>query len=119
MQFIFFMTLPGLVVVLTLLAFVDQLLMRMGRAGVLPWRNNARQGQISATGFEQLHASLSPGKQHELKERQSALVLPDNEDDGAPPNGTTVDLAGGTAVVRLPRSDRQRGRSSSDDTRST
>jgi len=103
MQFVFFMTLPGLVVVLTLLAFADLLLVRVGRAGVLPWRNSARQGQISATGFEQLHASLSPGKQNELKERQSALVMPDNEDDGAPPNRTTVDLDGGTAVVRIPR----------------
>jgi hypothetical protein len=100
-EFVFFMTLPGLVVALTLLAFVDQLLLRAGRAGALPWRNGARQSQISATGFEQLHASLSPGKQHELKERQSALVLPDNEDDGAPPNRTTVDLDGGTAVVRM------------------
>ncbi|MDK0524550.1 DUF6191 domain-containing protein [Streptomyces sp. ML-6] len=103
MQFIALMTLPGLVIVLTLLAFVDQLLLRAGRAGVLPWRNGARQGQISATGFEQLHASLSPGKQNELKERQSALVMPDNEDDGAPPHRTTVDLTAGTAVVRLPR----------------
>jgi len=90
--------------VLTLLAFVDQLLLRAGRAGVLPWRNSGRQGQISATGFEQLHASLSPGKQNELKERQAALVLPDNKDDGAPPNRTTVDLDGGTAAVRMPRS---------------
>lgn len=103
MAFVFFMTLPGLVVALTLVAFVDQLLLRAGRAGVLPWRNGARQGQISATGFEQLHASLSPGKQNELKERQSALVMPDNEDDGAPPNRTRVDLDGGTAVVRMPR----------------
>ncbi|MEU3778172.1 DUF6191 domain-containing protein [Streptomyces sp. NPDC032472] len=103
MRFIAFMTLPGLVVVLTLLAFVDQLLLRAGRAGALPWRNGARQGQVAATGFEQLHASLSPGKQNELKERQSALVMPDNEDDGAPPNRTTVDLAAGTAVVRMPR----------------
>ncbi|MFF3538443.1 DUF6191 domain-containing protein [Streptomyces sp. NPDC002466] len=87
MQFIAFMTLPGLVIVLTLLAFVDQLLLRAGRAGVLPWRNGARQGQISATGFEQLHASLSPGKQNELKERQSALIMPDNEDDGGPDRG--------------------------------
>ncbi len=63
----------------------------------------AREGQISATGFELRHASLSPGKQHELDERQSALVVPDNEDDGAPPRTTTVDLTGGTAVVRLPR----------------
>ncbi|WP_328395902.1 DUF6191 domain-containing protein [Streptomyces sp. NBC_00390] len=103
MQTVFLMTLPGLVIALTLLAFVDQLLLRAGRAGALPWRNSARQGQISATGFEQLHASLSPGKQNEPKERQSALVMPDNEDDGAPPNRTTVDLDGGTAVVRMPR----------------
>ncbi|MGW2464540.1 DUF6191 domain-containing protein [Streptomyces sp. NPDC001761] len=101
MTFLVFMTLPGLVILLTALAFVDQLLLRGGRAGVLPWRNGARQGQISATGFEQLHASLSPGKQRELKERQSALVLRDDEEDGAPPSRTTVDLDGGTAVVRM------------------
>ncbi|MEU5308881.1 DUF6191 domain-containing protein [Streptomyces sp. NPDC021562] len=101
MQFVFFMTLPGLVVVLTVLAFADQLLLRAGRAGMLPWRNAARQGQISATGFEQLHAALSPGKQHELKERQSSLVLRDDEEDGAPPR-SAVDLTAGTAVIRLP-----------------
>ena len=100
MQFVFFMTLPGLVVLLTALAFLDQLLLKMGRAGMLPWRNSGRQGQISATGFEQLHASLSPGKQTELKERQSALVMRDDEEDGAPP-WSTVDLRAGTAVIRL------------------
>ncbi|MFC7304525.1 DUF6191 domain-containing protein [Streptomyces monticola] len=102
MEFVVFMTLPGLVILLTLVAFADQLLMRAGRAGVLPWRNSARQGQISATGFEQLHASFSPGKQNELKERQSALLQRDDEEDGAPPHRTSVDLDGGTAVVRLP-----------------
>jgi hypothetical protein len=100
-QVVFFLTLPGLVVVLTVLAFVDQLLLRAGRAGVLPWRNAGRQGQVSATGFEQLHAALSPGKQHELKERQSALVMRDDEEDGAPPR-STVDLTSGKAVIRLP-----------------
>ncbi|MFD4692702.1 DUF6191 domain-containing protein [Streptomyces sp. NPDC058463] len=106
MEFAVFMTLPGLVVVLTVLAFVDQLLLRAGRAGVLPWRNGARQGQISATGFEQLHASFSPGKQSELKERQSALLMRDDEEDGAPPNRTTVDLDGGTVVIRMPQAGR-------------
>ncbi|MBA2947385.1 DUF6191 domain-containing protein [Streptomyces himalayensis] len=106
MGFLVFMTLPGLVILLTLLAFADQVLLRAGRAGLLPWRNSARQGQISATGFEQLHASLSPGKQNELKERQSALVMRDDEEDGAPANRTTVDLERGTAVVRA----RQAGR---------
>ncbi|MEV6579917.1 DUF6191 domain-containing protein [Streptomyces sp. NPDC051582] len=103
MEFAVFVTLPGLVVVLTVLAFADQLLLRAGRAGVLPWRNSVRQGQVSATGFEQLHASFSPGKQNELKERQSALVLRDDEEDGAPPNRTSVDLESGVAVVRMPR----------------
>lgn len=103
MGFAVFMTLPGLVILLTAVAFVDQLLLRAGRAGLLPWRNSrVRHGQISATGFEQLHASFSPGKQNELKERQSSLVLRDDEEDGAPPNRTTVDLAGGVAVVRMP-----------------
>jgi hypothetical protein len=101
MEFAVFMTLPGLVIVLTVVAFTDQLLLRAGRAGLLPWRQGGRQGQVSATGFEQLHASFSPGKQSELKERQSALVMRDDEEDGAPPHHTTVDLAGGVAVVRL------------------
>ncbi|MFF3859585.1 DUF6191 domain-containing protein [Streptomyces sp. NPDC002209] len=103
MEFAVFVTLPGLVVLLTALAFADQVLLRAGRAGVLPWRNSVRQGQISATGFEQLHASFSPGKQNELKERQSALVLRDDEEDGAPPHRTTVDLETGIAVVRMPQ----------------
>ncbi|MEV0991500.1 DUF6191 domain-containing protein [Streptomyces sp. NPDC049949] len=106
MEFAVFVTLPGLVVVLTAVAFADQVLLRAGRAGVLPWRNGGRQGQVSATGFEQLHASFSPGKQNELKERQSALVLRDDEEDGAPPNRTTVDLEARIAVVRMSRAER-------------
>ncbi|MFF1837904.1 DUF6191 domain-containing protein [Streptomyces sp. NPDC058231] len=101
MEFVALMTLPGLVIGLTLVAFVDQLMLRAGRAGALPWRNGARRGQVSATGFEQLHATFSPGKQSELKERRSALLLRDDEEDGAPPNRSTVDLDGGHAVIRL------------------
>ncbi len=95
-------TLPGLVILLTVIAIVDQVLLRAGRAGLLPWRNGARTGQVSATGFEQLHGSLSPGKQHELKERESSLVLRDDEDDGAPPHRGPIDLDGGAAVIRPP-----------------
>ncbi|MEU8626401.1 DUF6191 domain-containing protein [Streptomyces sp. NPDC048669] len=102
MEFAAMMTLPGLVICLTAVAFLDQLMLRAGRAGLLPWRNSARQGQVSATGFEQLHATFSPGKQSELKERQSALLLRDDEEDGAPPHRSTVDLDGGLAVIRMP-----------------
>ncbi|MGW4158784.1 DUF6191 domain-containing protein [Streptomyces sp. NPDC004788] len=93
MGFAVFVTLPGLVILLTLLAFGDQILRATGRG--------KRTGQVSATGFEQLHATFSPGKQNELKERQSSLVLRDDEEDGAPPHRSTVDLAGGRAVIRL------------------
>ncbi|MCM2391245.1 DUF6191 domain-containing protein [Streptomyces albipurpureus] len=95
MEFIVFMTLPGLVILLVLIAFADQLLRATGLG--------KRQGQISATGFEQLHATFSAGKQNELRERQSALLLKDDDEDGAPPHRSTVDLDGGRAVVRLPR----------------
>ncbi|MFE1751885.1 DUF6191 domain-containing protein [Streptomyces anandii] len=99
------MTYVRLVIALTVVAFADQLVLRAGRAGLLPWRNSVRQGQISATGFEQLHASFSPGKRNELRERQSSLVMRDDEEDGAPPHRTTVDLDEGVAVVRMPRAD--------------
>ncbi|MCB5166727.1 DUF6191 domain-containing protein [Streptomyces bambusae] len=96
-----FLTLPGLAIALTALAFADFALVRAGRAGLLPARWSGRNGQVSAIGFEQLHASFSPGKQNELKERQSSLVLRADEEDGAPPR-TRVDLDGGKAVIRLP-----------------
>lgn len=51
------------------MAFVDQLFLRAGRAGMLPWRNSARQGQMSSIGFDQLQASFLPGEQNELKGR--------------------------------------------------
>ncbi|KNB52566.1 DUF6191 domain-containing protein [Streptomyces caatingaensis] len=102
MEVVFFMTLPGLVVLLTIVAFADQVLLRAGRAGLLPWRNAGRRGQVSATGFEQLHATFSQGKQNELRERRSSLVMRDDEEDGDPP-WSTVDLAAGKAVIRPPK----------------
>ncbi|MEU5215089.1 DUF6191 domain-containing protein [Streptomyces sp. NPDC020807] len=93
MEFAVFVTLPGLVILLTVIAFADQLLRATGRG--------KRSGQVSSTGFEQLHATFSPGKQNELKERQSSLVMRDDEEDGAPPHHSTVDLKGGRAVIRI------------------
>ncbi|MFJ6216502.1 DUF6191 domain-containing protein [Streptomyces sp. NPDC092296] len=97
------MSIPGLVCLLSLLALVDQLALRAGRSRWIPWRGTGREGQISATGFEQLHATFSAGKQHELDERKSSLLIRDEEGDGAPPR-TRVDLDGGRAVIRLPHS---------------
>ncbi|WP_323184979.1 DUF6191 domain-containing protein [Kitasatospora purpeofusca] len=101
MALVFAMTIPGLVCVLVALSFVDQLALRARRSRLVPWRGTGREGQISATGFEQLHAQFAAGKQHQLDERQSSLMLRDEEGEGAPPR-TRVDLAGGVAVVVPP-----------------
>ena len=91
------LTLPGLVLLLLALAAVD--LLRLRGRGVVPWR---RDRQVSSTGFDLVHAALSPGKQAELDQRRTVELVRDEEDDGAPPR-STVDLAGGTARLRLPR----------------
>ncbi|MFD4400612.1 DUF6191 domain-containing protein [Kitasatospora sp. NPDC058478] len=104
------MSIPGLICALVVLAAVDQLALRARRSRWVPWRGTGREGQISATGFEQLHAQFAAGKQHELDERGTTLMLRDEEGEGAPPR-TRVDLAGGKAVVVTP-SNRQPDRSS-------
>ncbi|GAA4897469.1 hypothetical protein LX16_1123 [Stackebrandtia albiflava] len=59
---LFAMSLPGLVVLLFLLALVDQLAVRAGRTRWIPWRGSERTGQVSSTGFAQLHVAFEPSK---------------------------------------------------------
>lgn len=105
MAAVLFLTLPGLVILLTVLAVIDQVLLRAGKAGILPWRPGAWQGQVAATGFEQLHAGFSPGKDIELATRESSLLLRVEDEDSAPPDATRIDFASGTAVVHRPEPD--------------
>lgn len=93
----FALTLPGLVVLLVAIAFVDQAMLRLRGHGVVPWRCDA---QVSSTGFDLLHAALSPGKQDELDQRLTEQLVRDDEADGAPPR-SRVDLDGGVAYLRL------------------
>ncbi|WP_318552253.1 DUF6191 domain-containing protein [Kitasatospora fiedleri] len=103
MGFFWAMSLPGLVCALVALACVDQLALRARRSRWVPWRGTGREGQVSATGFEQLHAQFAAGKQAELEQRRTTLMLRDEEGDAAPPR-STVDLDGGVAVIRAERS---------------
>ncbi|WP_310794789.1 DUF6191 domain-containing protein [Streptomyces sp. TLI_171] len=93
------MSLPGLVCALAVLAFVDQVALRARRSRWIPWRGTGREGQISSTGFEQLHAQFAAGKQAELEQRKTTLMLRDEEGEGAPPR-SRVNLEGGVAVIR-------------------
>ena len=98
MGFVFAMTLPGLVLLLLGVSAVDQLMLRTRGHGLVPWR---RDTQVSATGFDLLHAALSPGKADELAQRHTEELVRDEEDDGAPPR-SRVDLEAGVAYLRIP-----------------
>lgn len=93
----FALTLPGLAVLLLVVAFVDQAMLRLRGRGIVPWR---RDTQVSSTGFDLLLAALSPGKQDELDQRHTEELVRDDEEDGAPPR-SRVDLDDGVAYLRL------------------
>lgn len=93
------LTLPGLVLALLAVAAVDQLLLRL-RGHRLA--HSRRDTQVSSTGFDLLHAALSPGKADELAQRHSEELVRDAEAEGAPPR-SRVDLDAGTARLRVPR----------------
>ena len=95
----FALTLPGLVLLLLAVAALDQLMLRLRGRGLVRWR---RDTQVSSTGFDLLHAALSPGKADELAQRHTQELVRDDEGEGAPPR-SRVDLDGGTASLRLPR----------------
>lgn len=92
------MTLPGLVLLLTLLAAVERFGLWAQERSWLPWMKKRPGMSISSAGFDELTATLQGAKRIELDYRQSSLMLRDDEADGAPPR-TTVDLDEG--VVRI------------------
>ena len=99
MGLVFAMTLPGLVLALLAVAGLDQLLLRLRGRGIVPWRRDA---QVSSTGFDLLHAALSPGKADELAQRQTEELVREDEAEGAPPR-SRVDLDAGVARLVVPR----------------
>jgi hypothetical protein len=91
------LTLPGLVLLLLAVAAVDQLVLRIRGRGLMSWRKDA---QVSSTGFELLHATLSPGKADELAQRRTEEVIREDEEREAPPR-SRVDFATGVAHIRV------------------
>lgn len=58
---------------------------------------------VGASGTEELHALLYPGKRVQLERRRVELVLRGDENDGGP-RRSGIDLAAGKAVPRRPPS---------------
>ena len=68
------LTLPGVVLLLVVVAVVEQALSRRGRR---PW--------ASASGMDVFSAVVDPGRAADLEEQLSRAVIRQDERDGAPP----------------------------------
>jgi hypothetical protein len=97
------MSLPGLVVMLVVLAALERFGLWAGNRSWLPWRRKWEGTPVSAAGFEELDAFFGSGKRHEIDERNHSLMLREDEAEGAPPL-MKVDLDGNRVVLgeRLP-----------------
>ena len=99
MGFLWAMSLPGLVVLLVVLAALERFGLWASDRSWLPWRRKREGTPVSAAGFEELDAFFVAGKRHELDQRNHSLVMRQDEEDGAPPL-LTVDLNHQRIVLR-------------------
>jgi hypothetical protein len=90
------MTLPGLVLLLLLVAVVEQVASRLRRRSPLTRRTRAT---LTATGMDFMAVLTMPEKERELDQRASEKVRRVAQEDGAPPHRSTVDLDAGTARI--------------------
>jgi hypothetical protein len=92
---LFAITLPGLVILLVVLAAVEHAWSRLGRRS--PLHRRARHA-LSAGGMDVFSAALFPGKAIDLEEQRVREMTREDVDDGAPPYGR-VDLDSGVAYL--------------------
>ena len=104
MEVLFALSLPGLAVLLVLLAALERFGLWARRRSLLPWRSRGTPS-FAEVGFEEFGAAFDAGQRHKIDERNSQSMMRDDADDGAPPY-STVDLEGGVARLRLEPPDR-------------
>ena len=93
MGVVFAMTLPGLVILLVLLAGIERMSRGVG--------SGRRDHATAAAGFDVLGTAFDPGTKHRVEEQESEAQRRDDVQDGAPPR-SRVDLTAGTAHLHLP-----------------
>jgi hypothetical protein len=89
------LTLPGLVILLVVLAAVEHAWSRVGRRSPLHGRE---RHALSASGLDVFSAALDPGRNVDLEQQLARQVRRDVVDDGAPPF-TRIDLDSGVAYL--------------------
>jgi len=105
MGFLWAMSLPGLVVLLVVLAALERFGLWAGNRSWLPWRRKREGMPVSSAGFDELDAFFAAGRRHELDQRNHSLMMRKNEEEGAPPL-IEVDLEGNRIVLRKRLPDR-------------
>lgn len=94
MELLIGLTLPALVIALTILGVFE--------LGYSRRRNAKRHGTaMASTGFDILQEALYPSKRHEVEQREHEALMVETDEDGAPPR-SRVDLDRGTAHIHLP-----------------
>jgi len=89
------LTLPGLVILLVVLAAAEHAWSRVGRRSPLHGRE---RHALSAGGLDVFSAALFPGKALDLAEQRNREIRRDDVEDGAPPYGR-IDLDSGVAYL--------------------
>jgi hypothetical protein len=92
---LFALTLPGLVVLLVVVATVEHVWSRFGRRSPVYRRE---RHALSAGGMDVFSAALFPGKAVDLEQQRVREMTRDDVDDGAPPYGR-IDLGSGVAYL--------------------
>ena len=88
------MTLPGLVILLTVLGIAELVSTRSRHSG-------KRGSAMASTGFDLLQEALYPSKRYEIEQRDHEALMAEEDAEGAPPR-SRIDLDKGTAHLRLP-----------------
>jgi len=92
---LFAMVLPGLAILLVVLAVAEHVWSRHGRRSLLHRRE---RHALSAGGMDVFSAALFPGKAVDLEQQRVREMTRDDIEDGAPPYGR-IDLDGGIAYL--------------------
>ena len=93
MNVIFAMTLPGLVIAITI-AGVIELLVSRNRTS----ESTKARRPVASAGFDILGLTLAPETKHRLEFDNSSRMLREDEADGAPPR-SRIDLDARTATI--------------------
>ena len=91
------LSIPGLVILLTVVITLERFGLWINRISWLPWRRHPRTGMpVSAAGFDTLDAVFTD-RRAEFEQRVTQSMWREDADQGAPPFG--VDLDNGSATL--------------------